>query len=203
LIGATRRSAAPKSKGRGRQKRKKKHELVPQSGDVSATDSLHQSSPIVIGYNATVRSLETCIQKFGAKREVDSDADGATIAVIVACRNSVKPPALDSLPLLAATASATMKQAERIRLIDISAQGEAVVAEALALPLVGVLGLRNKSPDVKAAVQYVRDTVPSVEAPWLDSSAIARYLPLKLAQTQAPVGVKGSKKRKAEESEND
>lgn len=170
------------------------------------------TSSLVIGYNSTVRCLET-----GARKNVpptiahmddglhgDNLRKGSVeaeplVAVFVA-RSELSPVMVSHLPLLIATASLNRHSEAAIRLITLPKGADATLSTALHLPRVGVIGLRGDTPNIAPLIAYVRDTVSPVEVPWLHDLQIGQYLPTKIKAIVTATTVKEKRKASPDDS---
>ena len=194
-IGDDRRTHAVRSKGRGR---RKKHKVQQDIGPTQLAEELPRGPPsLTIGFNSTFRNLESLARLRQTEKDDDQNARTLKTTVVFACPSSMAHPTLHSLPLLVATASLADEKSEPIRLVEISAQGEAAISHALALPRVNVLAVGESLLGSQALAQYARTAVKPIEVHWLKEACSSTYLPLKLETVTVPVGVKGSRKRKA------
>ena len=71
------------------------------------------------------------------------------------------------------------------RLVVLSKGAEQRLGSALAIPRVGVIGLSRDAPESAALMEFVRQRVPEVEAPWLDEIAAGSYLPVKIDEIES------------------
>ena len=100
------------------------------------------------------------------------------------------PDTLTSIPYLIASASLAQPQQPPIRLVQLSAKAERLLAEVLYQPRVGFIGVPLAAPNVDALMIVVRAAVKPVIVPWLAESAVLHYLPVQIESIQTSVGSK-------------
>ena len=218
-IGEYRAQYVQPSKGKRAKRRKLSASQKKTKGDVVGDSTTgHQQNPmppaptiassLVIGFNSTVRCLETEARKnappaiaelndglHGDNRNNPSGSVEAKplIAVFVA-RSEQSPVMVSHLPLLVATASLNRQSEAAIRLITLPKGAGATLSTALQLPRVGIIGLRGDAPNIAPLIAHVRDTVAPVEVPWLHGLQIGRYLPTKIKAIVTTTTVKQKQK---------
>lgn len=193
-IGEHRKAHTQPSKGRGR-KRKKSVGKPKDTGTSVSDDALEETKHVTTGFNSTLRRLEkqihTAPQDASSSRECD-------LAVVFVCRASLPPPTCNSLPLLITSASLNRPGVEAIRLVELTASGEAQIAGSLALPRVGMIALISGFPGAGPLLQYLRETVKPMATSWLTDASVPTFLPTKIDTLETRIGPpKSSKKRKS------
>ncbi|KAH0538144.1 hypothetical protein FGG08_005252 [Glutinoglossum americanum] len=182
------------------------------------------SSYLTIGLNSTTRSLELQAQQSipeslspqcdllhdmgnistkskpcGASPEGQLGALCELIRkplVAVFVSRSSQPALLHAhLPLLTVTASLSHPRKPPIALVTLPKGSEARLASALGMPRVGVVGLSEGAPGSTALVEYVRESVKSVAADWLDGGNRWRGTEIKVLKATIGGG-KGDKDAK-------
>jgi hypothetical protein len=143
---------------------------------------------LTIGFNSTVRRLEALSQKsIPPNRRTSTEEDQpmkqepANLAIVFVCRENLPDIMTTSLPLLITTSSS---KPSRARLVNISRQTEARIAEALGQVRVGVLGLQEDDQRTGALTTFVRDNVDRIEVPWLEPAHDANYLPVTIKSSE-------------------
>lgn len=141
---------------------------------------------MTIGLSSSYRSLEAQAQR---RRYPSLAPTENMLAILFVCTTALPEPACNSLPLLLASASSTTAGAEPIRLVPVTDQSAAAIASALDLPRASMLGVSESAPGAKPLMQFVRETFPPVDVPWLRSGPLpAQYLPLKVETARLSVG---------------
>jgi ribonuclease P/MRP protein subunit POP3 len=208
-IGDHRSNTIP-SKGKRSKKRKLKNVEQEQDSDPKPTNSDEKPpmpailSFVTIGFNSMSRSLEALSQlsKPAKLQRVESDAlpskeeVSARIAAVFICRSVLPDLLIASIPLMVATASLSQPQASPIRLVQLSANAEKQLAEALYQPRVGFVGLQVDAPNAHVLLAIARAAVSPVLVPWLDGSQSPRYLPAQIDSLETSVGSKDKEKPK-------
>lgn len=189
------------SKGKRRKKRKRDDEDHACDGVGNAQSNQAQMPAVfdyvTIGFNSTVRSLEAISKssKPAVLRDADTDMQELdfmdfNLTAVFICRSILPDPVTASIPLLIATASLAQPQYPPIRLVQLSADVERQLAEALHQPRVGFVGFRIGMPNADVLLALVRATVGPVRVPWLNSSESPRYLPVQIESTETSISSK-------------
>jgi ribonuclease P/MRP protein subunit POP3 len=95
----------------------------------------------------------------------------------------------EHLPQLVATACLAQPELPPTRLVQLSKDFDTKICMALSLPRVSCFGLLENAPHSKALVDLVRQSLPTIEVPWLKEVQKTEYLPVKInpIETSAPV----------------
>jgi ribonuclease P/MRP protein subunit POP3 len=204
-IGDFRREHVLRSKGKcraGKAKKKVQEESMPEW-----MPAIYDH--LTIGYNSTGRTLEALARSRQPPNMLAiSDAEGrrdpaTKLAAVFVCRKSLPEMMTSSLPMLLATSA---PKATRARLVDISPQAEAKLAQALNQPRVGILGLQEDAPGSDALLRFVTENLDPVEVPWLEQACSFAYFPanIKIIETtRNPTSTTPSLKRRKMEREKD
>ncbi|KAG6337078.1 hypothetical protein ID866_2031 [Astraeus odoratus] len=171
---------------------------------------------LVVGINQVSRVLECQIRSSRRLAVVQtSGQDGdyqescpslSPLAVIFACTADIDPPVLLShIPHLVASCNSsflTTKQGQaKIKLVPLPKGSESVVARALGLRRVAVIGVYvNKDSPFLTSLQDVLDAIPDLAAPWLSASDTPkqRFTPtcIKQLRTTVPKDMKAAKEQR-------
>ena len=154
---------------------------------------------VTIGFNATTRYLEDLAKQLNAARgrchgsQEDTAKDSNVVTLDRSENETYMPlaavfvPNSDQhamlyahIPLLARLTSSAFTTMPSTRLVVLSKGAEQRLGSALAIPRVGVIGLSRDAPESAALMEFVRQRVPEIEAPWLDEIAAGSYLPVKI-----------------------
>jgi ribonuclease P/MRP protein subunit POP3 len=128
----------------------------------------------------------------GAK-EPASGSSRKPYAVVFVARSG-QPSAFHShFPQMVATASSCLPADQYIRLVGFSKACEDRLSSCLAIPRVSSVALRQEAPQSTGLIDFVRETVPAIEIPWLQEAKDASFLPTKINSLDATVGLKRSK----------
>lgn len=96
---------------------------------------------------------------------------------------------------MVAIASKSQQLAEPIRLVGFSKGSEERLSACMGIPRVTSLALcADDMAQLKTVVDFVRERVPVIEAPWLEQAAKGKYHETKINTIQAPIGKKRPKK---------
>jgi hypothetical protein len=164
------------------------------NGEIPVIESSRPAiaSPITVGFNSTVRSLELCAQsstpdplKAGrGSLMLSHESLGSRGLVAVFVDRSTYPPILYSdLPVLVYTASLAFPEEPPIRLVTLPPGAHSKLSAALGVPRSSILGIRKAAPDVEPLVKFVRENVPPIDISWL-RKAKGIYLPVKIKTTK-------------------
>lgn len=134
---------------------------------------------LTVGFNSTVRRLESLARN--RKPQILSvstnigqqDTPVANLAVVFVCREALPNIMTSSLPLLVATSAPV---SARAKLVQMSAESEAKIAQALHQPRVGVLGIESGTAGAESLVRYIQDNVSVMDVSWLDQPPAPMYL---------------------------
>lgn len=156
---------------------------------------------LTIGFNSTVRRLEELARSQKPQILADNnpqDEVPTNLSVVFVCRETLPNIMTSSLPLLMATLAPTPTQA---RLVEMSAQAEEKISQALCQPRVGVFGIEEGATGTASLLHFVKDNVEAVDVPWLDQESIRPiYYPVKIQTTVSSNKVKhpvrGQKRKK-------
>ena len=155
-------------------------------------------SPWLIGYNVTIRHLESMARKSlsfasdgkaqnrDAKALDDSRkmstklADTKPLEVVFVARSGKPPMLFDHLPYLILAIALASPSHPIPRLVSLPRGAEERLSAALSIPRVGLLGLVCGNPDADFLTEYIRENVPEVEAPQIDAAVKGTYLPISI-----------------------
>lgn len=138
---------------------------------------------ITVGFNSTVRRLEALAigQKPPllppANNQNQPEGPHAPLSVVFVCRRSLPEMITSSLPFLITTSAPKYRRA---RLVGISLEAEARIAQALQQPRVGVLGVEEGAPGADTLLRIITETIDAVEVPWLEPGSIPSFLPVSI-----------------------
>jgi hypothetical protein len=126
-----------------------------------------------------MRQLEDCARSTTSpKRDTQvGDIPASCPEVILARKSAFPTPVQQSFPVLVAAAS---RKDDDIRLVEISPDAEASLSDAAGVPRCSVLGIRADTSATAPVIDYVREQVEPVNAPWLGEKSTPEYLPLKV-----------------------
>ncbi|KAK5056539.1 hypothetical protein LTR84_012070 [Exophiala bonariae] len=155
------------------------------------------TSHLTIGFNTTIRRLEALSQvrrpssfsKPQKSSSGSSKAEPTNLFAVLVCRRSFPEVLTSSIPSMLVTAAT---KPSRARLIDISPQSEAKIAEALKQPRVGVLGIEFDAPGVNNLSRFVLENIHEVDIPWLEQQSVPTYLPVNIESTAITPKAKSS-----------
>ena len=159
---------------------------------------------LTIGFNATTRSLEALAQHTcpktppSATSSLDTEAhklckvqsaeiqDSLThkplIAVFVP--RSDQPSIMYShLPMLVNAASLPSSLSSNIKLVALLKGAESKLSAALGVPRVGIIGLIEGAPASSLLVEFIRQHVRQIEAPWFTEAESGVCLPVEINVT--------------------
>ena len=195
------RSTVNRSKGKRAKKRKRlKDGSTSEAGRTQDTRVVNPDLTkfVTIGFNSTMRHLETLAQKAAPSSLVVNRTAPVTAEELT---KSQKPGQSDTevssekqplaifvpymkqssklyahLPILVKTASMAFPHLPAIRLVTLPVDAENRLSEALKIPRVGLIGLECDAPGVSALAEMIRANVPELIVPWLQESKAGAYL---------------------------
>jgi ribonuclease P/MRP protein subunit POP3 len=197
-VGNYRRENIKPSKGKSSRRRKRR---LMQDG--AATTHSRTAPPlpdifsyITLGFNTTVRHLESlaAISRPPLLGEATLEQPKiAPLSAVFVCRTGLPAILTSSLPLLAATASLAFPHESPIRLVPLGKAAGDKLAQTLHQPRVGFIGLLSHTSAAENLIGLVRTRVQPVDIPWLKETNSGAYLPVKVRQTKIKVGPKKEK----------
>ncbi|OCT53190.1 Ribonucleases P/MRP protein subunit [Cladophialophora carrionii] len=137
---------------------------------------------LTVGFNSTVRRLESLARSQKPRILVD-DADveqpepGVNLSVVLVCRENLPHIMTSTLPLLIATSAS---KPTRAKLVNISAEAEEQIAQALYQRRIGVLGIDVEAVGAEALLHFIQNTIATIDVPWLDQISPPVYHPVKV-----------------------
>ena len=200
LIGDYRRRNVIPSKGK-RSKNRKRTDGEPDNDEEMPSIFNH----LTIGFNSTVRSLETMSRRANPsilRNSIPSlqqaEEPSSNLSVVFVCRSVINDAVTSSIPLMIVTASLAEPQTPPVRLVQLSTNAANGLAKALYQPRVAFVGIQTDAPDVDVILSLVRAAVAPVQVPWLEAVTSARYLPVQIESTETRIGSKDKAKAAAE-----
>ncbi|KAI0386271.1 hypothetical protein F5Y04DRAFT_119400 [Hypomontagnella monticulosa] len=190
------------SRGKRDKKRKRKTEAT-QSKDLSLPPAPELRSYLDVGVTAITRHLQeiTSQARDSSMMEIEDESlnQGASppfYSVIFVARSG-QPSALNGhLPQMVAVASKSYPGRTPIRLVGLSKSCEDRLSEALGIPRVSCIGLREEAPNSKALVEFTRQHVPIIEILWLEEAKQAEHRETNINTIQTTIGTKKQRKNK-------
>ncbi|KAF2674200.1 hypothetical protein BT63DRAFT_473972 [Microthyrium microscopicum] len=126
------------------------------------------SRSLTVGFNSTTRALE------GERNNgVDGGGKEEKPVRVVFVTHSVDSMLYAHLPVLTSLARPA------VQLVPLSEQSEKNIGEALGVPRVGMIGIREDAPGAIALFELLKE-VPAVEVPFLKESASGKWLGTKI-----------------------
>jgi hypothetical protein len=137
---------------------------------------------LTIGFNSTVRRLESLArnrkpQILVENTDREQPEPGVNLSMVFVCRKTLPEIMTSTLPLLIATSASNPTRAS---LVEISAEAEEKIAQALYQPRIGVLGIDVEAVGAETLLQFVQNTITTVDVPWLDQTPPPVYHPVKV-----------------------
>ncbi|KAI2630711.1 hypothetical protein GGR54DRAFT_635318 [Hypoxylon sp. NC1633] len=193
-LGQHRSEHVPLSKGKRDKKRKRKASAsLPK--DLPHPPAPGIKSYVDVGLTNVTRRLQEMTSKDSddepniEDRLPDQEAPAPYSAIFVA--RSGQPNALNGhLPQMVAVASKSHFARTPIRLVGLSKSCEDRLSEALGIPRVSCIGLRENAPNAKALVEFTRQHVPIIEVQWLEEAKRAEHRETKINLIETSVGSK-------------
>lgn len=205
-VGNFRREHIKPSKGNSSRKRKRNLAKAAVAGnDFKTAPPPEIFSHITLGFNSTVRHLESLSEfskplslvetSLEASRDVSAGSVDqlSPLSAVFVCLTGLPPILTSSLPLLAATASLASIEEPPILLVPLGKVAGEKLAQAVHQPRVGFVGLLSDTSTAENLMDLVRTHVQPVGVPWLKEADSGTYLPAKIRQTEVKVGLKKEK----------
>ncbi|KAK7733956.1 RNase P and RNase MRP subunit [Cytospora paraplurivora] len=200
-ISQYRKSYIQPSKGKRSKTRKRKR----GQADEPEVGRLVPPPPIVaasvdVGLSNITRNLQSSAAAPSTERDgpleghKDSSRPGP-YSIIFVSRSGPPSTFFSHFPQMVAVASKSLQLDEPLRLVGFSKSCEDRLSACLGVPRVSSLAIRlDSTAQSRALVEFVRQRVPPVEAPWFEETAGARFLETNISTFQAPIGKKRQKK---------
>lgn len=153
-----------------------------------------------VGLSNITRNLESSAAasprtKDGVADNVKDSTRPVPYSVIFVARSGPPSAFFSHFPQMVAVASRSQQLEEPVRLVGFSKSFEEKLGACLGIPRVSSLALRvDDTAQSKALVDFVRERVPPVEAPWLGETLGVKFYETKINTIQAPIGTKRQKK---------
>ncbi|KAI0179991.1 hypothetical protein GGR52DRAFT_529308 [Hypoxylon sp. FL1284] len=190
------------SKGKRDRKRKRKAPDTDPPEDFRRPPMPELQSYVDVGLSSVTRTLQEIVSKGQDAKPTEGElpAEEPTIphySVIFVARSG-QPNALHGhLPQMVAAASKARPSKTPVKLVGLSKSCGDGLSESLGIPRVSCIGLREEAPNSKALVEFIRRSVPAIDAPWLDEAQRAEHLGTKIREIQTSIGRKRAKPRAA------
>lgn len=185
------RTHQPVSKGREGRKRKRRFTVDQEDTQSAESESTRNSEPpppvlqhLLLGFNHVTRHLEELSTLSAPPHNfADDAASSAAKKAHIAAVFLFHP--LDDLiychlPALCHTASLAHTERPPTRLVLLDAAAEKLVADAVGLPRLSVLGVvdaKEEGPaEMASLMQYLRDHVQPVDVPWLKDAREGKWM---------------------------
>lgn len=199
-IGEYRRAQSKLPSVRHRPKRRGGNpEVNDNSAPETALPPIH--SHLTIGFNSTVKSLESLVRtRCPGPKSGTPGLPPAILAIVFVCRSKLPSIMTSSLPVLVAAASLALPREQSIRLVSLSEGASIRLAQTLDQPRVGVIGVRGDAPATRELIEYVRAKIDCVDVPWLREDKHPSYLPVNVLVEEIanPANSRRKRRRKNE-----
>ncbi|KAI0200760.1 hypothetical protein F4808DRAFT_427823 [Astrocystis sublimbata] len=182
---------------RGKRSRKRKYEeLSDHDAPLPTPPAPELKSYVDLGLSSVTRSLQTVSPETtvaGSLRNEDdpmAQLPGRHYAAIFVARSG-QPSVLSShLPQMVAVACQSRPSQPPTRLVELPRACEGQLYEALGIPRVSCIGICCDAPNSNALIEFIREHVSIVEAPWLQEAHCATYRATKINLIEASMGAK-------------
>ncbi|KAI1854858.1 hypothetical protein JX265_002497 [Neoarthrinium moseri] len=189
-IGRHRTQHKQPSRGKGDKKRKRREAEKPDAAP-APPPAPEISSYVDVGLSTITRNLQSSIAEGVDGAKTDADASKTSLYSVIVVARSGQPNILHShLPQIVAVASETHPSTEPIRLVGISKACQDRLCEALGIPRVSCVGLREGAPNSKALVDFARQRAPPIEVTWLKEAQKAEFRETKIKTVETVIGSK-------------
>lgn len=119
---------------------------------------------LTIGFNSTMRSLESVGEMDrdttnpAVQEEYKASQQSMKLSVVFICRSTAPIPLVDSLSFTV-TRLLDLERGKGIRLVYLSKNAETRMADAVGIPRLGVIGIKE-CQSARILIDYVRENVP-------------------------------------------
>ncbi|KAF3895276.1 hypothetical protein GTR04_0491 [Trichophyton interdigitale] len=119
---------------------------------------------LTIGFNSTVRSLESMgvtnddTTNAATQEEYKATQQSSKLSVVFICRSTAPMPLVESLSFTVKRIS-DLERGNGIRLVYLSKNAETRMADAVGVPRLGVIGIKE-CQSARILIDYVRENVP-------------------------------------------
>ncbi|KAJ2899013.1 type 2A phosphatase activator TIP41 [Zalerion maritima] len=187
-LGEYRRRFIVPSKGKRDKRRKRKM----NGGDDEMKTNMPPPPPLSSYVDVGMAGISRVLEKLSAKSKEDESAETPWLSVIFVV--GIEPPsslssASSSSPLswhfsqVVTTASLAHPDKPPIRLVGFKRDVADRLSEALGLPRVSCIALREGCPQSEALVEFIRESIFPVDVPWLQDAKTATFKPTKVKAT--------------------
>ncbi|OTA94560.1 hypothetical protein M434DRAFT_394624 [Hypoxylon sp. CO27-5] len=178
------------SKGKRDKKRKRKAPTT-ACKDLSPPPVPELKSYVDVGLPAVTRHLQETASKAQSVESNLKDKQPTPSYSAIFVARSAYPNALNGhLPQMVAVYSKSHPEQMPIRLVGLSKSYEDRLSEALGIPRVSCIGLREQAPNSKALIEFVRQHVPVIEVQWLEEARQAEHRETNIKTIETSVGSK-------------
>ena len=184
-------------RGKRQRRRKASKDAKPPNHELVSTPKLEVLQAVTIGFNSTVRCLESAARATSASTSAhlhidrqsagEADDSAAALAAVFVCRSNLPSALCQPIPLLMGAASTGKDSLHAPRLVSLPPEAENRLSVALAQPRVGLVGLRHGAIKAQLLIELVQRQVAVSKSPWPEMS---RYIPVKIKESQAVVNRK-------------
>ncbi|KAI1484155.1 hypothetical protein F4774DRAFT_364956 [Daldinia eschscholtzii] len=183
------------SKGK-RDKKRKRKVTTTQSESIAPPPAPELKSYVDVGIVTVTRHLQELASQTQAKKTnsdnkpVTQDAAHDFYSAIFVARSGPPNTLHRHLPQAVAIASKAHPEQTPVRLVGLSKPCDDRLSEALGIPRVSCIGIREGAPDSKALVEFIVKHVPSVEIQWMEEAKKAEYKATNINAIETFVGTK-------------
>jgi ribonuclease P/MRP protein subunit POP3 len=201
-IGRHRSQHVQPSRGKRGKKRKRKEDKSADS-QVIVPPAPEVGSFVDIGLSTVTRSLQASAARDGTSAQAgDSDVvmsdgarDGQIYSAVFVARAGYPNVLSNHLPQMVAVASASHSSSPPTRLVGLSKACQDRLSDALGIPRVSCIGLREGASNSKALLDYTREHVPVTVGAWLREAHDADYKDTKINTIETTVGTSKQKRK--------
>ncbi|KAK3996098.1 hypothetical protein QBC44DRAFT_347959 [Cladorrhinum sp. PSN332] len=185
-LGTHRKSFITPSKG----KRKRSQEKKPSEAEAEPAPPVPELAAYVdVGLTKITRTLQDAAA---------SAASSSSPYSVVFVARTGQSPAFNCLypQMVGVTAAQTQQPPEKaVRLVGFSKACAEKLSEALGIPRVSSIALKEDAPHAKGLVGFVREHVPLVQVEWLKEVRSAKFLETKIDAVPTKVGTTNKNKK--------
>lgn len=190
------------SKGKREKKRKRKEEGS-TGADVAVPPIPEIGSFVDVGLSTVTRSLQNLAAKGHSSARVaaedttmsDGVQNGSLYSAVFVARSGYPNILSNHLPQMISVASGSHLSRTSTRLVGLSKACQDRLSDALGIPRVSCIGLRDGAPNSKALLEYIREHVPTTEAVWLRDALDTDFKDTKINSIETTIGISKHKRK--------
>ncbi|KAH6654482.1 hypothetical protein BKA67DRAFT_565260 [Truncatella angustata] len=190
---------------KGKKERKRKHKETEDGEPQPASPPAPELASFVdVGLSVVTRNLQDKAASAGGNgpevrpepnTSKETKSSPPSYSAIFVARSGQPNTINNHLPQMVAVASSKTPAEQTVRLVGFSKSCQDRLSEALGIPRVSVVGLREDAPASKALVEFIRQHVSTIEIAWLKEAREADFKETKIDTIETFIGERKKGKR--------